>query len=535
MVEKPIIYDAYGRVIQTPGSTKPETREITVANMIDRYSTYPSEGLTPQRLSMIFKEANEGNTLRQAELFEEMEEKDTHLFSVLGTRKLAITGTEYEITPATKDKNDIRNADFVRETLNDLEGFSDANMDVMDALGKGFSGTEIMWDIQNREVRPIELRYHSQKLFTFGHFADFRKFHILTEENPALGEPLTPNKFIVHLYKAKSGHPGRAGLLRVCAWMYLFKNYALKDWVSFAELFGMPIRIGKYDPSASEKDKNALLQALLSLASDAAGIISTSTTIEFIESQKATSAAIFENLAKFCDLGTSKAVLGQTLTTEVGSHGSYAASKTHGDVRQDLKEADCKALAATFRRDLIRPLVIFNYGSDAKIPIMKFHYEPPEDLKDEADTYKVLSEAGLRIPARHVYNRFSIPEPAADEPIMQPPSATVPAQIPMSAAGIFPGMYPYRLNELYTARPTVHDLNVGVDGLADKTLALGVPILDADVLQPLRDLINRASSFEEILKELPALYPELDTSNMEELIMKSLFNANLAGRCGERV
>ncbi|CAH8712517.1 DUF935 domain-containing protein, partial [Paenibacillus melissococcoides] len=38
------------------------------------------------RLAQIFREADAGDVLRQMELFEEMEEKDPHLFSQLQTR-----------------------------------------------------------------------------------------------------------------------------------------------------------------------------------------------------------------------------------------------------------------------------------------------------------------------------------------------------------------------------------------------------------------------------------------------------------------
>jgi len=43
--------------------------------------------------------------------------------------------------------------------------------------------------------------------------------------------------------------------------MYLFKNYAVKDRVAFAEVFGMPLRIGKYEPGATKADREALIQA----------------------------------------------------------------------------------------------------------------------------------------------------------------------------------------------------------------------------------------------------------------------------------
>ena len=92
-------------------------------------------------------------------------------------------------------------------------------------------------------------------------------FKVRTAEEPA-GVLLPVNKFILHKYKARSGHPSRAGVLRVCAWMYLFKNYTLKDWVGFCEVYGMPIRLGKYQPGASREDKRALMTALRQIGSD---------------------------------------------------------------------------------------------------------------------------------------------------------------------------------------------------------------------------------------------------------------------------
>ena len=65
--------------------------------------------------------------------------------------------------------------------------------------------------------------------------------------------------------------------------MYLLKNFALKDWAAFNEVFGMPLRLGKYDNTASPADREALVQAIRNLGSDAAGVISKSTEIEFVE------------------------------------------------------------------------------------------------------------------------------------------------------------------------------------------------------------------------------------------------------------
>lgn len=150
-----------------------------------------------------------------------------------------------------------------------------------------------------------------------------------------------------------------------------------------------PWRIGKYDPGASEADKQELLDAIVRIGSDAAGIIPETTMIEFKEANKTTSADIYEQLARYCDEQISKAILGQTLTSDSGG-GSYAQSKTHNEVRHDLTAADAKALAVTIRRDIIRPLVEYNFGADANVPFIRFNSDEEEDQKEAVDMYRTL-------------------------------------------------------------------------------------------------------------------------------------------------
>ena len=166
--------------------------------------------------------------------------------------------------------------------------------------------------------------------------------------------------------------------------MYLLKNFALKDWAAFNEVFGMPLRLGKYDPAASPADREALLQAVRHLGSDAAGVISKATEIEFVEAgSQGSKTNPYQAMADFCNREMSKAVLGQTLTTDTtGSTGSYAAAKVHGEVRRDLVEADSQALATTLREQLLRPLVGFNFGWDrpaALVPLQVRRGRGPQD------------------------------------------------------------------------------------------------------------------------------------------------------------
>lgn len=335
--------------------------------------------------------------------------------------------------------------------------------------------------------------------------------------------PLPDNKFIVHKYKAKSGHPSRAGVLRIVSWMYLFKNYDLKDWVSFCEVFGMPLRLGKYDASASDADKAALMEAIIQLGTDAAGIVPSTTTIDFIESNKQSSAEIYEKLARYCDEQMSKAVLGQTLTSDSGS-GSYAQSKTHNEVRKDLTAADANALENTLRRDLIRPLVEFNFGPGTPIPTLQFQTEDADDLKETSEIYRTLAcDMGLEIPKRHLYKKFGIPKPEHGEPVTQRQQAVgVPGtemQLKLKASG-------------------ESDPQPYIDGLVEESTKKGSEIFTR-LMQPVLSIIDKTDSLEELQlqlkdkEQLKQLYQQMDGGELEELLAQGMYVANLIGRTAE--
>src|SRR3989339_696885 len=113
------LLDQFNRPI--PPLKRPETREIASVSIRDRWSSYPSAGLTPGRLAAIFREADFGSLRSQAELFEEMEEKDAHLASVLQTRRLAVLGLDWQVEDASEAAEDQKIAEFCREALEELE------------------------------------------------------------------------------------------------------------------------------------------------------------------------------------------------------------------------------------------------------------------------------------------------------------------------------------------------------------------------------------------------------------------------------
>ena len=159
--------------------------------------------------------------------------------------------------------------EFVADCLFNLESFDDAILDLLDAIGKGYSLCEILWDTTGGKAIIGGFSWiHAKKAVFYERGAanmwakSTEAPRVLTEAEPFNGEIMPPFKMVYHRYKARSGYYTRAGVLRVCAWMYLFKNYGIKDLVAFAEIFGMPLRLGRYDSGASQGDKDALIAAI---------------------------------------------------------------------------------------------------------------------------------------------------------------------------------------------------------------------------------------------------------------------------------
>lgn len=513
------------------GILKPVRARIAAGDVNDKYSTYPSKGLTPERLARIFRAADDGDVLEQMELFEDMEEKDTHLFSQLQTRKLAVTGLDWEVQPFSVSERDKQVADFVDSQLKSLENLDSILIDMLDAIGKGVSVMEIDWGVDPAGANVIEdIEYVHPKKLVWNCRTD--EMEICTREFPS-GVALPENKFVVHKYKAKSGHTSRSGVLRVVSWMYLFKNYDVKDWVAFCEVFGMPLRLGKYSAAASEEDKKALMEAIYRLGSDAAGIVPDSTVIEFIESQKTTSVEIYEKLARYCDEQISKAVLGQTLSSDSGG-GSYAQGKVHNEVRHDLTAADAKALAVTIRRDIIKPLVEYNFGCNVEIPFFTFDYQEAEDQKETVEIYRTLvCDMGLKIPESHIYKKFNIPKPENGEEVLKPGTPANTGQPPEGD-----GLLTHSLKEDGPDTGAIQSEQEQVDRMVLEA-AKHTESIFQEMMKPILNILDKTEDLEtlrKVLKDEAAvqkLYEEMDSPELEDVLHQAIYLSELIGRSVE--
>lgn len=407
---RPIVIKTLSQEVATP----------TVAGVRRTHEERVASGLTPERLGTILRDAAEGNARSYLTLAEEMEERYLHYASQLQTRRLAIEGIDVTIEAGNAPAKIV---DAVTELVNDAE-FGEALGNLTDGISKGYAVVEMMWEYQRKALRPVEYRARDPRFFQLDRLSlsDLR----LAVDGSHEGVELPQAKFLRHLPRTKLGLPLRRGMARPAAWGYLIQQFTLQDWAAFSEVYGMPLRVGKYNASASATDKRTLLKAVASIANDAAAIIPAGMDIEFHEVNGANGAAVFGGLLEYVDKQVSKLVVGQTMTSDDGS--SLGQAKIHNEVRLDILRADGKQLARTANRDLIRPFVDLNFGPQEHYPQAQLLVADPEDIDALTNAVSRLMPYGLRVKQSEVREKMGLSDPSDEDELLQAPAATGPVE-----------------------------------------------------------------------------------------------------------
>jgi phage gp29-like protein len=533
------LVDARGRPLRKSDLTR-EIAGPSLTGVRSIHSGHPAQGLTPERLAQILRAAENGNATAYLELAEEMEEKDLHYLSVLGTRKRAVSQLPIEVDAASDSAEDEADAQIVRDWL-ERDTLQSELFDILDGVGKGYSATEIIWDIGELWL-PAKLKRQDPRFFEFDRVDGET---LLLKGDSGLPTPLQDYKFIVHHHPAKSGIPIRGGIARAVAWGYLFKNYTLKDWMTFLEVYGLPLRIGKYDNGETEQNIRLLEQAVAQIGADAGAVIPKSMMIEFITSSGSGTGStdMYERKANFIDQQVSKAVLGQTSTTDAlaGGLGSGQAT-THNDVRADIETADCVQLSATLNRDLVRPMVIFNRGPRKKYPRLRIGRPDPVDVDKALASIQAGVQLGVPVAVSTFRKLTGLPEPEAGEELLQAPQPEIaPENDPEAPDGPDPRekgkgglLEPLKGQKRPDKRPVAAALSDrpsgpdGIDRAIDEHLDDWERLIEP-MLSPVQTLIEGASSLEQVRDGLAAAIAAMDTSAVAELIERAGFGARMAG------
>jgi phage gp29-like protein len=338
-------------------------------------------------------------------LFEEALDKDAHLSAICGQRKAAVLAWERRLDPADSSPAAREVQKFVERALDGIALFEQDLSELLDAVPYGLALSEIIWQ---REPAgwyvPVKLHARHPRRFVFGLDGAPR---LLTANEPLLGEVLPPGKFIVFSHGGRFEDPYGLPALRTVWWLAYFKRQVLKFWVAYCEKFGTPTAVLTHPLSATERERRAFKRIIGSIQQETGLVVPEGVSLSLLEAQRQGSVFAYKDLIELCNREMSKALLGQTLTTEAGERGAYGLGRVHQDVRADLTRADARALEAVINGQLVRAIVDLNFPAGRR-HYPRWRIEPPQarDLKLELEIDAFLAEQGLAQDTAALYARY---------------------------------------------------------------------------------------------------------------------------------
>lgn len=371
--------------------------------------------ISPERVGRLLRAADGGDLRSYWTLAEEIEERDLHYRSVLSTRRMRIAAITPAVEPADDSAEEERIAEEVRQLVWSPR-FTRLVDGMLDAIAKGISITEIMWDVSEGQFLPIDFEWKDPRWFK----VDPRRLRELRfDDGTEEGRALTPGKYVVHNPRLKCGLPIRQGLSRPVSIAYVFKSYNLRDCARFLEVYGIPARIGRYPQGSTKEQQDRLLRAARLMGSDAACIIPDDMNLELLNGHRGASADGFLGSVTYWDRQTSKAVLGQTSSAE-GSGGDYKASAGHESVRLDIAQHDAQQAAATITEQVVNLFVQLNHGVRKRYTSVTLNVPKSEDLVRFATAIVQLVDRGLEIDQEQVRERLGLAAPEAGKTLLRP-------------------------------------------------------------------------------------------------------------------
>lgn len=492
------------------------------------------QNLSPTVLASILNDIKCGYIPKEyLEVASDIELKDTHYRSVLNTRKLAVTSLDIKVIATSDDEKNLEIAKAVERDIvkNETAGIYSLIFDMLDAIAKGFSVNEIIWESKNNVWRPREYKFRYAGFFRYDNLGE--KLKLIDPYTSELYD-LPENKFIIHQPKNHSGAQILSGLAIPCLFYFMLKYYDITSWAAFIDRFGYPLRLGKYSPKATEDDINTLRRAVASIGSDFGAVIPESAILEIIESKTTQSTSdTYEKLAQFVNKEISKLVLGQTMTSEEGA--SYSQAQVHNEVRGDIAKSDIRQIMETLNSQLIVPYCKFNFGELETYPKLELFKPDIDNIELIINAVANLSDKGLKVKASEIRAKLGLSEPAEDDEVIG--GRVI---YDNGDCGVCPTVSPHVANAnadlnniIYNHRSTMNTALNNASGdcphVANVAIDNDYIEIENDIVETLKKVFDKCESFDEIKNEIEKLSLNWDSSKIAEIMASAFFMARAKG------
>ncbi len=250
------------------------------------------------------------------------------------------------------------------------------------------------------------------------------------------------------------GEIDNLGLLHKAAPMVIKKKEVVSAWSEAAEIFGMPLRLGKTNIGDPERREN-MEEMMENMGSAAWGVFAEDDTVEFVEGAKSDFFKIYKEFIETANSELSKGFLGQTGTTDEKSF--TGAANVHESTLKDVIEAYIVLVEETTNEQII---TIMNRLGLMPVGFkLKANNEQKLSLTEMITIVKELF-AAYKVPADWILETFGVPAEEKPEPEIAVPGAIPkPGGFGKKAKDVKPGEVMKAVKNLYSKTLTecTHD------------------------------------------------------------------------------
>ena len=476
--------------------------------------------LTADRLMGIVEAAQNGDTRELFALYRDVISNDNQVRSEFFKRKIAVLGDPVTVIPFKKnDPADVAASDLCDDVI-DNATFADAESWLMNA-------TLFPVAVVEKVFAPLPGGGFALKSLVPVHYQllDYSQGAMRIFDVDETGNPLptshevTPERYIVHRCDLMPVPDNWGGAMRSILFWWLLRTMSRQWWADLLERFGVPFLKGKY---SDEKGRATLERAFRLAVRLGAIVVSKNTEVEIVQAANGDSSNSHERFITICNQEISKLIVGQTLSSNASPTGELGAGTANlqGEVRDDIRKADAKSLAATLRGQLFEQLLAIN-GHTGRAPKILFGSESAREQSATLTVIGKLHEAGLE-PDDDALNTLS-------ERIGFGIRRVAPPQSPM---------LPFSGSQLFLGRgsgvpepPVVVPLSAA-DSVEDRPAATRADDLAsafADDLAPLKSIIEESSSPDECVHRAEEWISRHNPANAADVIEKALYVYSMAG------
>lgn len=381
---------------------------------------HPGYGLEPDEVFPAFLAAEQGDPRRQVALFDDLLERDATTRNLFEQRIFAVSGMPWVIQAGGDDPADEAAAAALEESIRRIPGFGDFIEHQLSFNAYGYAASELAWCHRNGRVEiehianvhadrfRIATPYHAPGASRPGDLL------IVTDRAP-MGESLRPGKWII-CQRPGSMPVARRGLMRTCAWYSMFKLFAVKTWVVYAERFGIPLTLAKIGDWDDEETKRIAREIVARIGDDGGAVVSDSVEVDIKDGGRKSGSGhsdVHGGLIAFCNAENSRAVYGVTLANDNGQGGgaSFALGTTHAGIRWENIIRDAILFQHVFEHQIAIPYMHFN-GLPGRPPIFRMQVAQslsPEQIARVADD--LVNKLGMDVSAQQLRHMLGFRAP----------------------------------------------------------------------------------------------------------------------------